>query len=418
VFHPDGTHAYVHTDDGVSIVSLADDTTDFVAPLVRLSGGAFGDDPLADNRPLEVVIARDGSRAFARFDGRSVVRAVSLTDGTWVDVALAGPPSDIDLSPDGARLVAVVREVATPVADAGSLDAGVDADAGALDPDAGAIDGDAGALDPDAGAPADDAGAPADDAGAPVDDAGALVLDAGVTDGDAGVPVDEPAGASLLVVLPVPAALDDPGAVVSIDCAPLLAGLVELTADGARAIVYTNATSQEAIGIVDLAAGTLAVVRLRKAVSSVVLSPDDGIALVLHSKEPGDPTPQLDFDEQLRRRHGLSVVDLDTRFAKLLLTEARPGPHVFTADGVATHLHVVVADEARGLKDVIAVDLASLVATTIPMSSHPTEIGSLPSSGQVFVAQRHEMGRMSFVGVDDREVRTVTGFQLNSQVSE
>ena len=52
------------------------------------------------------------------------------------------------------------------------------------------------------------------------------------------------------------------------------------------------------------------------------------------------------------------------------------------------------------------------------MSSHPTEIGSVPASGKVFVSQRHEMGRMSFIDVDDREVRTVTGFQLNSQVIE
>ena len=347
VFHPDGTQAYVHTDDGVSIVDLADDTADFVAPLVPLSGAAFGDDPLADHQPLEVVVARDGSRAFARFTGERFVRAVSLADGSWVDVPLAAPPSDIDLTGEGDALVAVVRP--------------------------------------------------------------------GAAGADAGTAVD----ASSLVLVPLPAGLIDAAAVVSIDLAPLAAGLVDLTADSTRAVVFTNAASEKAIGVVDLAAATLAVVPLRKAVSSVVISPDDAKVVVVHNKAPGDPQPTQDFDAQLQHRHGFSVVDLESGFAKLELTEARPGPHAFsTDDGTTTHVHLVVADPALDLKDVVAVDLLGLLATTIPMSSHPTGIGAVPSSRQVFVAQSHDVGRMSFIAVDDREVRTVTGFQLNSRITE
>ena len=424
VFHPDGTQAYVHTDDGVSIVDLAAEGAAFVAPLVPLSGAAFGDEPLADHQPVEVVIARDGSRAFARFAGKSVVRAVSLADGSWVDVALAAPPSDIDLTADGSKLVAVVPEATTPGA---PDDAGVSGDdAGASGDDAGGFDDDAGATDDDAGPPDGDAGAPDDDAGAPDEaeppaaDAGLVAADAGSAGADAGSPaVAPPVVVASLVVVPLPAGLVDAAAVVAVDCAPLAPGLVELTSDGARAIVFTNAVAEKAIGVVDLAAASLAVVPLRKAVGSVVVSPDDAMVVVVHNKVPGDPLPTQTFEEQLQHRHGFSIVDLDSRFAKLELTDARPGPLAFSVDeGDATHVHVVVADAAIGLKDVVAVDLRSLVATAIPMNSHPTGIGAVPSSGQVFVAQRHDMGRMSFIAVADREVRTVTGFQLNSQITE
>src|SRR5690606_19931040 len=130
--------------------------------------------------------------------------------------------------------------------------------------------------------------------------------------------------------------------------------------------------------------------------------------LVIHNKVPGEPSPLDDFETQLTHRHGFSLVDLSSLFAKLQLTEARPGAVSFQDDGSA--LHLIVADPGQGLRDVVAVDLASLVAESLPMSSHPTDIGSMPLTGRVFVAQRHDLGRMSFLDVGSDEVRTVTGF--------
>ena len=50
--------------------------------------------------------------------------------------------------------------------------------------------------------------------------------------------------------------------------------------------------------------------------------------------------------------------------------------------------------------------------------AHPLEIGSVPGTDRVYVSQDHAMGRLSFINVDNGEVRTVTGFELNSQVIE
>ena len=48
-------------------------------------------------------------------------------------------------------------------------------------------------------------------------------------------------------------------------------------------------------------------------------------ALVLHNKVPGDPLPTDDFQTQLDKRYGFSLVDLESLFVKLQITEADPG---------------------------------------------------------------------------------------------
>jgi hypothetical protein len=50
------------------------------------------------------------------------------------------------------------------------------------------------------------------------------------------------------------------------------------------------------------------------------------------------------------------------------------------------------------------------------LGSPPSAVGILPGAGQAFVAQRHPLGRVSFLDVVTDAVRTVTGFDLNSQI--
>jgi hypothetical protein len=53
---------------------------------------------------------------------------------------------------------------------------------------------------------------------------------------------------------------------------------------------------------------------------------------------------------------------------------------------------------------------------TLPLGSPPAAVGVVPGAHQAFVAQRHPLGRMSFVALATGGVRTVTGFDLNSQI--
>ena len=56
------------------------------------------------------------------------------------------------------------------------------------------------------------------------------------------------------------------------------------------------------------------------------------------------------------------------------------------------------------------------VVITKSLGSPPDAVGILPAAGQAFVAQRHPLGRVSFVDLVSDAMRTVTGFDLNGSV--
>ena len=56
------------------------------------------------------------------------------------------------------------------------------------------------------------------------------------------------------------------------------------------------------------------------------------------------------------------------------------------------------------------------VVRSLGLGSPPSAVGIVPTARQAFVAQRHPLGRMSFVALATGAVRTVTGFDLNSQI--
>jgi dipeptidyl aminopeptidase/acylaminoacyl peptidase len=327
VFTADERVALVITEDGISIIDLREADEGFVARTVPVSL-----DPLTEGDPAEVVISSDGSHAFARWDGLAAVRAVDLEAGSLVDTPLPGVPTDIDLTSDGALLIAAVRDT------------------------------------------------------------------------------------SQVAIMDVPDGIGDVDALRIIDCAPLVVGSAVLTPDDGQIVAFTNATTQEAVVLIDLETGDTRIALLRKGVRAVAMSPDGRTALVLHNRTPGEPSPTDDFEEQVDKRPGFSLLELDTLFVKLQLTEAEPGPFTFFPD--STSAYVIVADRSESLMQVARIDLESFLVGTIDVGSPPVEIGNVPGTDRVYVSQDHPMGRLSFIDVRSGESRTVTGFELNSQIVE
>ncbi len=221
---------------------------------------------------------------------------------------------------------------------------------------------------------------------------------------------------SRLVLMDVPGALGDPEALEYIECGTLTVGSAVVDPEGRRALVFTNAMNQKAIALVDLESGEIRIALLRKGIRNVALSPDGETALILHNRVPGEPSPDDDFETQLDHRWGFTMLDLDSLFAKLQITEADPGGFTFLPDSSAAYL--IVADPASGLRRIATADLDSFIVTDVTMGSNPLEVGNVPGTGRVYVSQEHELGRISFIHVETGEVRTVTGFQLNSGITE
>lgn len=103
VFDKAGAHAYAVTDPGVSVVSLAG-AAPSITGLVPVT-----DNPADKPASRDVTITPDGKLALVRRDGSPDVGVVTLSTGTRVTRTLAGNVTDLDLSQDGTRALAVVR---------------------------------------------------------------------------------------------------------------------------------------------------------------------------------------------------------------------------------------------------------------------------------------------------------------------
>jgi hypothetical protein len=89
---------------GISVVAL-DGGAPRMVNLIEVS-----DDPLDAPASRDVTITRDGSLALVRREGSADVRFVPLDGSPASARSLSGPITDLDLSADGTRAVAVVRD--------------------------------------------------------------------------------------------------------------------------------------------------------------------------------------------------------------------------------------------------------------------------------------------------------------------
>ena len=82
---------------------------------------------------------------------------------------------------------------------------------------------------------------------------------------------------------------------------------------------------------------------------------------------------------------------------------------------------VALRDDALKRFQLMAVNLTSLVSTTLPLASTPLFMGTVPQASgvtphRVFVSQDHPAGRISVIQLDTGQVRTATGFTLNGEI--
>ena len=224
--------------------------------------------------------------------------------------------------------------------------------------------------------------------------------------------------ASQLAVIDIPGDALDPTGVEIVDLSPATVGSIAVSRDGKRALVFTNATLDPHVTRVDLATPGFPHVTwtLQKAVRAIGIAPDSTTAIVLAAKAPGDPATATTVDDFIARSFGYALVDLATGFAKLQLTPVDPGPFVYAPDGRRAYVALDGGDAVTATRALQVVTAQTAIVETLPLGSPPSAVGIVPGANQAFVAQRHPLGRMSFVALGTGAVRTVTGFDLNSQI--
>ncbi len=223
-----------------------------------------------------------------------------------------------------------------------------------------------------------------------------------------------------LTAIDVPGDLADPSQIETVSLGTVIAGQLTLSPDGSHAVIYTNAFLDEHVTFVDLTQPGLPYITypLEKSVRTVGFDPSGQHIVVVHARAPGDPATATTFEEVIDRSPGYSSVDMKTGFAKLQITPVDPGTFAFAPTLPRAYLTLDGGDADGSTWEVQEIDFQTGVVRTIELNSPPAAIGILPgaSNGKVFVNQRHPLGRVSFIDVMTDEVRTVTGFDLNSRV--
>lgn len=224
--------------------------------------------------------------------------------------------------------------------------------------------------------------------------------------------------AGVMSVVDVPGDAFVPAGVETIALPGGSIGSLVLSGDGRRALSFTNATLDERITMVKLDEPGYPVVTwpLKKAVRAVGVSPAGTSAIVIHAKAPGDPATASTVDEYIDRSFGYSLLDLATGFAKLQVTPVDPGPFTYDPDGAKAYVALDGGDAVNATRQLQIVKVQTGVVTTKQLGSPPSAVGILPGAAQAFVAQRHPLGRVTFVGLATDALRTVTGFDLNSDI--
>ena len=195
------------------------------------------------------------------------------------------------------------------------------------------------------------------------------------------------------------------------------AGQASLSPDGKLAALFTNVQASKSFAVLDLTTATVTNFDgLKKWVQTLGIGPDGHTVVVLHEPNPGSTAADA-YQHMVDVSQGYSVVDLQANQAQLKLTQTVPPQEfVFSSDG--THAAVTLSDPNDNIFQIDAIDLQTLVTSTLSLASAPEFAGPFANSTSViWVTQDHPAGRISFVDLSSEQVRTATGYALNSGIS-
>lgn len=228
---------------------------------------------------------------------------------------------------------------------------------------------------------------------------------------------------SSIAYIEVPADLITPA---GIDTIALDGGVVgqialppEVPGTGMFALVYSTVTDEESFARIDLPSGVVTRYALEKKVDEIALSPDGRSALIVHQAQP-DTTAMDPYEAAVDKDQGFSVFDVNSGFWQLQRTGATK-PTRFAFSPAGGFVGVALRNDALRKYQLMAVNLTSLVSTTLPLASTPLFMGTVPQAPgvtphRVFVSQDHPAGRISVIQLDTGQVRTATGFTLNGEI--
>ncbi len=188
-----------------------------------------------------------------------------------------------------------------------------------------------------------------------------------------------------------------------------IAGLATLSRDGDHVLLFTSAAGEDidrrrlTLMSREEEGWTISSAVLKRQIEAVVtVDSEDGTtdtAVVIHKQYSSEDKP-----------YAYTLVTLPGLMTKLQQLATRPGQLLFTPDGGYGFL---LLKESRATEKI---NLDTLIVNEISLSSAPVAAGYAGTTDKVFVAQDHPAGRMTFIGVADDSLKTITGYNLNEEI--
>lgn len=384
----DDRHVYVATDAGIDVVDLLSDEGPVVEREVELSAH-----PANDTARREVSVTPNGDYAFVRRDGQTFVTVVDIGRGTFKDIELPGIVTDLDLTPDAQLAIAIIRERINPAVDS-AAGAGTGGEGARTNADAVGGAGAAGGADVELGM------------------AGAHDVSAAGTGGTA--PQPQPEHRSLAVRLPVSTIFEEPSAFDQVELDEVF-GSVEMGTSGDSALLFANGVPSTRLTLLGLDTSAHRTLDLKLPVLSAVSSPDGAHAIALLMPPPGSAQPGAFAVVPVAK-------SLPPKLQGTLAPTAPPdrstSPDAMLA--VGNERALVTVSNGSNVNVSYLVSMPELTVDVFELDSVPLPhaSGLVPEANQAFVAQQHPEGRITFIDLDSKQRRTLTGFELSTKVGK
>lgn len=211
-----------------------------------------------------------------------------------------------------------------------------------------------------------------------------------------------------VALLPIPAITADPLTFATVKIQDVVVGSASLPQESPLAFLYTNAVPSSVLSVIDTsdALKPPAFYKLWAPISAVFPSRDAAHAIVLHS------TAGLEGSQYPAAMSVVPVAaDLPAKLSGL------DGPVVSVAVAPAGHRALVATgDDVNKAYRLYVASMPSLEVAKFTLASQPISAGIVAGADRGYVAQKHPDGRITFVDFKTGEIRTLTGFELASQV--
>ncbi|MFO0591076.1 MAG: hypothetical protein U0441_26260 [Polyangiaceae bacterium] len=209
-------------------------------------------------------------------------------------------------------------------------------------------------------------------------------------------------------LLPIPAIASDPATFATITVQGAVVGSTSLAKESPSAFLYTNAVESTILTVLDTSDAQKApsYFKLWAPIQSVFPTNDASHAVILH-------TPGSGGSSQYPAAMSVLPVAADLP-AKL---QGLDGAPVSVAISPSGHRALVATgDETDKAYRLYVTAMPSLEVTKITLASQPISAGIVAGADRGYVAQKHPDGRITFIDFKTGEIRTITGFELGSQV--